>query len=59
MKTESPCVDVCEMDPDSGLCRGCFRTIHEIAAWSRMTGDEKDKVWPLLKERRDFVERRP
>lgn len=32
----SPCINVCRMDPDSGLCSGCFRTLDEIANWSRL-----------------------
>ncbi len=37
----SPCVKVCALDPDSGLCRGCFRTLQEIADWLEMTAEEK------------------
>ncbi|BBK40258.1 hypothetical protein STVA_02780 [Allostella vacuolata] len=32
----SPCVGICRLDPDSGLCQGCWRTIGEISAWPRM-----------------------
>ena len=32
----SPCIDICRMDPVTGLCEGCARTIDEIAAWSRL-----------------------
>lgn len=32
----SPCINICRMDPDSGLCSGCFRTLDEIANWSRL-----------------------
>jgi predicted Fe-S protein YdhL (DUF1289 family) len=28
---DSPCIDVCMLDRDSGLCRGCHRTIAEIS----------------------------
>lgn len=35
----SPCINVCKMDERSGLCRGCFRTLDEIAGWSA-AGDE-------------------
>jgi len=31
----SPCINVCRMDADTGLCAGCFRTLDEIAAWAR------------------------
>jgi predicted Fe-S protein YdhL (DUF1289 family) len=48
----SPCIDVCEMDARSGLCRGCARTIDEIIAWSKLDDDAKRKVWALLPARR-------
>ncbi len=37
----SPCVKVCALDPQSGLCRGCFRTLEEIADWLEMTPEQK------------------
>lgn len=37
----SPCIGVCEMDARSGLCRGCARSIGEIAEWG--TADEARK----------------
>ena len=36
----SPCIGVCTLDAD-GLCTGCFRTMSEIAGWSRMSDDER------------------
>jgi uncharacterized protein len=32
------------MDQDAGLCRGCYRTIEEIARWSTMTNAEQRAV---------------
>ncbi|WP_081473954.1 DUF1289 domain-containing protein [Novosphingobium pentaromativorans] len=29
----SPCTGVCRLDPGSGLCLGCKRTMEEIADW--------------------------
>jgi predicted Fe-S protein YdhL (DUF1289 family) len=40
------------MDARSGFCEGCLRTIDEIAAWSKMTADEKLAVWDALAQRR-------
>lgn len=37
----SPCINVCLIDPQSGLCRGCRRTLQEIADWLEMTPAEK------------------
>ncbi|MEJ2173953.1 MAG: DUF1289 domain-containing protein [bacterium] len=48
----SPCVNVCVMDDASGLCRGCHRTLDEIARWSVMDDAEKRVVIGLLAERK-------
>jgi len=48
----SPCINVCRMNPASGLCEGCWRTLDEIAAWSRLDEDEKRAVWTLIDTRR-------
>jgi predicted Fe-S protein YdhL (DUF1289 family) len=48
----SPCTSVCEMDPRSGYCRGCFRTLDEIAAWSVLDAEGKKAVLAALPERR-------
>lgn len=29
----SPCVGICDLDPADDVCRGCGRTIDEIAEW--------------------------
>jgi predicted Fe-S protein YdhL (DUF1289 family) len=51
----SPCINVCEMDARSGLCRGCARTIDEIIAWSKLDDEAKREVWALLPARRAHV----
>ena len=48
----SPCTDVCEMDAASGLCRGCFRTQDEIAAWGALDANAKRAVLAALPARR-------
>lgn len=40
------------MNP-SGYCAGCYRTIDEIAAWSKMTDEQKLTVLEKLFERQD------
>ena len=44
----SPCVNICRMEAASGLCAGCWRTIDEIAAWSKMDDDGKRRVWQAI-----------
>ena len=48
----SPCINVCRMNPDTGLCEGCLRTLDEIAAWSAMANVEKRAVLAKLPQRR-------
>lgn len=48
----SPCTSVCRMDPRTGWCEGCTRTLDEIAAWSTMSDDDKRRVWDALDARR-------
>jgi predicted Fe-S protein YdhL (DUF1289 family) len=49
----SPCNAVCALHPETGFCRGCFRTIDEIAAWTTMTAEERRRVLALLPARRN------
>jgi predicted Fe-S protein YdhL (DUF1289 family) len=37
----SPCVQICTLDPATGLCRGCLRSIQEITDWVEMSAEEK------------------
>ena len=48
----SPCVSVCQMDERVGLCKGCLRTIEEIAAWSSMSDAQKRQINGQLLTRR-------
>lgn len=48
---ESPCVRICVMDPVSGLCRGCARTLDEIVAWGTMTPDRRRTIMRELDRR--------
>ena len=48
----SPCVNICQMNPETGYCIGCMRTIDEITDWLEMTNVEKGQVLNQLEERR-------
>lgn len=58
-RTASPCISVCRMDPATGLCEGCLRTLDEIAAWSLLDEQEREAVWQALDARRDHLGQRP
>jgi predicted Fe-S protein YdhL (DUF1289 family) len=48
----SPCVNVCRMDPELGVCAGCLRTLDEIARWSIMRDEERARVVSAVAARR-------
>ena len=48
----SPCISLCRLDPESGLCAGCYRDIDEIRDWPIMTAEEKLRVLARVAERR-------
>ncbi len=47
----SPCVGVCRMHATTGLCQGCWRTLEEIAGWSRADDAHKREVWAAIEQR--------
>jgi predicted Fe-S protein YdhL (DUF1289 family) len=51
MTIETPCVKICTLDPKAGLCRGCGRTVDEIAGWTRFSGAERERIMSLLPAR--------
>lgn len=49
---ESPCVNLCKLDPLTQLCVGCYRTIEEIAGWTDYSDEEKAAIRNALPARR-------
>jgi len=47
----SPCTSVCRIDPESGLCEGCWRTLDEIADWGALDDRARHTVWLQLERR--------
>jgi predicted Fe-S protein YdhL (DUF1289 family) len=41
---ENPCTKVCTIDPASGLCIGCGRTLDEIARWLSLAESERRRI---------------
>jgi hypothetical protein len=50
--TPSPCINLCKMDPTSGLCAGCFRSLDEIAAWSGLDDRRRKAILTAVAARR-------
>jgi len=42
--TESPCNRICTLDPASGRCLGCGRSLDEITRWTQMTDAERARA---------------
>lgn len=47
----SPCISICLLDPVSGFCRGCKRTIEEVAGWTSMNEEQRRAVMAQLPQR--------
>jgi predicted Fe-S protein YdhL (DUF1289 family) len=54
----SPCIGICLMDPATRTCRGCLRTIDEIAGWYAASATEKRALLARLAARRRDADRR-
>jgi predicted Fe-S protein YdhL (DUF1289 family) len=48
---ESPCIDICEFETTSGLCKGCKRTGFEIFNWINFDESKKKEILFKLKSR--------
>ena len=51
----SPCQNVCQMNPQTGYCIGCLRTLDEIADWLEMNDAQKRLLLARLDARRKVV----
>jgi len=51
MKQETPCINVCVIDPKTQLCLGCGRSLPEIAQWHAMDNAERLAVMATLHRR--------
>lgn len=56
MSVPSPCINVCRMRADTGLCEGCFRTLDEIARWSRQDDIGKLRILEDVGRRREALD---
>jgi predicted Fe-S protein YdhL (DUF1289 family) len=54
---ETPCTRVCTLDPASGLCLGCGRSLAEITRWTQMSDDERRRLITELDQRRPTLRR--
>lgn len=51
----TPCIKVCVVDGESGLCLGCYRKLNEVAAWGRLSDTEREAIMAELAGRRSLI----
>lgn len=52
---KTPCIKVCVVDGESGLCLGCFRRLNEVAGWARLSDAERERIMQELPDRRGLI----
>ena len=50
-RASTPCIRVCTLDPEIGLCEGCGRTREEIGTWFRMSEEQRLAIMAELPAR--------
>jgi predicted Fe-S protein YdhL (DUF1289 family) len=51
----TPCIKVCVVDGESGLCMGCYRQLSEVAGWQRLSDDDRARIMAELPGRRGRI----
>jgi predicted Fe-S protein YdhL (DUF1289 family) len=57
-EVDSPCVKLCVVHPEERICVGCYRSIDEIATWSRLTPAERRAIMADLPSRAPRLQKR-
>ena len=53
---KSPCIDICTIDYEGGVCVGCNRSLEEIANWSSFDDIKKKKI--LMKAQKNTASKK-
>jgi predicted Fe-S protein YdhL (DUF1289 family) len=59
MTIATPCTKICIIDPVSGLCRGCARSLDEIAGWTSLSDRQRAQIMAELPQRLKQLNRPP
>ena len=52
---DSPCIDICIIDPNSGECIGCGRTLDEINNWTNFDNLKKKQILENLNAKNENI----
>ena len=55
---ESPCIKICVVHPVERICTGCYRSIDEIGAWSKMSPEVRAAIMQDLPKRAALLKKR-
>ncbi|MFV0244647.1 MAG: DUF1289 domain-containing protein [Qingshengfaniella sp.] len=48
---DSPCINLCTIEPRTRRCAGCHRTIDEISRWATMSTGQRRRIMADLPRR--------
>nr|QQZ52040.1 DUF1289 domain-containing protein [Phenylobacterium glaciei] len=46
---------VCVIDGETGLCMGCYRQLTEVAAWQKLSDEDRVRIMTELPTRRERI----
>ena len=52
---KTPCIKVCVIDGETGLCMGCYRELTEVAAWQKLSEEDRARILTELPTRRERI----
>ncbi|MEP3225785.1 MAG: DUF1289 domain-containing protein [Parasphingorhabdus sp.] len=55
---DSPCNNICMIDPPTGYCEGCGRNLDEIGEWASANGERKREILSILPQRLKLLNER-
>jgi len=54
----SPCVQICVIHEETGICAGCYRTREEIAVWGQLSNAARWAIMDSLPAREGLLKKR-
>ena len=52
---DSPCIDICTIDANSGECIGCGRTLDQINNWTNFDNLKKKQILENLNAKNENI----
>ena len=55
---DSPCIKICAIHPTERICVGCYRSIEEVAGWSKLSSEQRSTLMKDLPGRAHRIQKR-